>query len=185
MVSGKRGQYANIELWFLMAAFLLAAVVGVDLLQDTKQVLDGTLLEKNFIARDLAMTLEAIYAAPGNIEYTYLLGTYKYNIDISRDTVTVRDDTDTVSYRMIGIGTTHDSYTSLENPKGYKIEFPDFVTIKLAKNTEGKVCDKPIALTLSKRIDDNGRAKIGVGAKNALVCADGDEGCAGKVIKCE
>ena len=185
MFSCKRGQYANIELWFLIAAFLLAAVVGVDLLRDTKQMLDRTLLEKNFIARDLVMTLEAIYAAPGNIDYTYLLGDYKYKIDISRDKITVRDNTDTVSYRMIGVGVTDDSYISVDNPKGYKIKFSDFVMKRLAKNDDGEVCDKPIALILSKRINTDGRAEITVSAKNALVCMDGDEGCAERVVKCE
>jgi len=148
----RRGQYGNIELWFLMAALLLAAIAGLDILRDTKDRLDGTLLEKNFVARDLVMTLEAIYASPGDIEYTYGLGHYKFYIDILDSGVSVREafiETNPISYRLV------------------RNEKVDLQNVRMTLNVIDK--NLPVSLIISKKFDRE-NAKITIDANNAELC---------------
>ncbi len=187
MHGGKRGQYSNIELWFLVAAFVLASVAGIDLLRDASQRLEGTLLEKNFIARDLAMAIEAVYASPGDIDFVYGLGNYRYKIDIVGGKVIVRDGKGEVSYRVIGVPASDAKYKSYGNPEGLKVRMGNFVTVTVL---DVKACNKPASIVLSKKFKKDGNSEISIAGKNAiLVCEkagsmDG-EGCAGKVVKCE
>ncbi len=187
MHKGKRGQYSTIELWFLVAAFLLASVAGIDLLRDASSALDRTLLEKNYIARDLAMAIEAVYASPGDIDFVYNLGGYRYRIDVVGGRVVVKDGLEEVSYRIIGVPASNEKYKSYGNPDGLKVLLPDFVT---ARVLEVKECKKPASIILSKKFGKDGSSRISLAGKNAiLVCERAgskvDEGCAGKVVKCE
>lgn len=187
MRSGKRGQYSNIELWFLVAAFILASVAGIDLLRDASQSLKGTLLEKNFIARDLAMAIEAVYASPGDIDFIYSLGSYRYKIDIVGGKVSVKDGDGEVSYRIIGVTASDAKYKSYGNPEGLKARMGSFVT---AKVLDVKECKKPASIILSKKFKKDGSSEISIAGKNAILICEkagsiADEGCAGKVVKCE
>lgn len=207
MHSGKKGQYANIELWFLVAAFILASVAGIDLFRDASNALDRTLLEKNYVARDLAMAVEAVYASPGDIDYTYNLGSYRFKIDFGGGKVFVSDEkegsagiiNEEVSYRIIGVPAKDERYESYANPDGLKVFMPDFVTAKVLsvegdKDDDG--CKKPATLVLSKRFNRDessklfGSSVISVAGRNAiLICekagSEASEGCGGMVVKCE
>lgn len=194
--SEKRGQYANIELWFLVAAFILASVAGIDLFRDASRGLDRTLLEKNYIARDLAMAVEAIYASPGDIDYTYNLGSYRFKIDFIGGEVLVSDEKEgveeiikeEVSYRIIGVPAKDKNYESYANPEGLKVWMPDFVTVNVLSVKE---CTKPASLVLSKRFSEDGSSVISVSGKNAIIICEkagsgAGEGCgSGQVVKCE
>ncbi len=176
MHKGKRGQYSNIELWFLVAAFLIASVAGIDLLRDTSNALDRTYLEKNYIARDLAMTIEAVYASPGNLDYIYNLGSYRYNIDVVGGKVIVKDGESEVSYRVIGVPDVKS-----------RIKMDDFVT---AKVLDVKECRKPASIVLSKKFNDDGSSEISIAGRKAfLICKKvgdkTDEACRTKVVNCE
>ncbi len=197
MRSAKRGQYSTTEMLFSVAAFILASVAGIVLFSDTSNALDRTLLEKNFIARDLAMAIEAVYAAPGDIDYTYNLGSYRFKIDFIGGKVLVIDEKEgsdgiikkeEVSYRIIGVPARNSAYESYANPDGLKVWMPDFVTAKVLSIKE---CKKPASLVLSKKFNEDGSSVISVAGKNAiLICekagSDAGEGCgAGQVVKCE
>lgn len=123
MISKKGETESNIELWFLIAAFLLAAVAGIDLLKGTVERIEGTILEKNFIARDLALTLDAIYAAPGEIEYVYNLGNYSYYVDVVGDKVFVKEkatENNPVFYRIVGVDVRKSDGTLKFEPLNFK-----------------------------------------------------------------
>ncbi len=187
MHQGKRGQHSNMELWFLVAAFVLAAVAGIDLMKDTSQRIGGTLLEKNYIARDLSMAIEAIYASPGNIDFVYGLGSYRYGIDVVGGKVSVKDGKGEASYRIIGVDEKSGRYVSFDNPEGLKVGMPDFVTAKVLSFKE---CGRPASLLLSKRFNEDGSSEISVSGKNAiLICEkageNADEGCVKRVVPCE
>ncbi|MBI2664772.1 hypothetical protein HYX10_05540 [Candidatus Woesearchaeota archaeon] len=146
----KRGQYSNTKIWFLVAAVLLAAVAGFDLLSDTQQRLSGTLLEKNFIARDVALTIEALYAAPGDVAYAYDLKKYmnKFFLNIGDGKVFVEAGSDEgdVSYRVVG---------------------SDKVILSAFKIYRVIDRDKPVRLIMSKKFNDDGTAIISFEAENA------------------
>ncbi len=187
MHGGKRGQYSNMELWFLVAAFILASIAGIDLIRDASQRLEGTLLEKNFIARDLAMAVEAVYASPGDIDFVYNLGSYRYKIDVVGGKVIAKDGKGEVSYRIIGVPASDEKYKSYSNPEGLKVWMGNFVTAKVLSVDE---CKKPASMVLSKRFKKDGSSVISVSGKTAiLVCEKAgslaEEGCSGKVVKCE
>ena len=137
---GKRGQHTNTELLFVITAFILAAVVGLDLLNDTRSSLEGTLLEKNYLARDLALTIDAIYASPADISYTYSfrdlsLVKKELTIAVKKEEqgilVTVKDNTKPVSYKVVG--------SDNVNPPNFDEMADNFKELKLSKifNADG------------------------------------------------
>ena len=169
----KRGEaHSSIELWFLIAAFALAAIAGADLLLDTVSRVEGTFLEKNYIARDLGMTIEAIYAAPADITYEYNIGDYDFFFEISRDKVVVKNpdgmkEPTPVSFRIVA-----------ENSN---IEFADYSMIAVKDN-----CPFDRKIILSKTHPDEGPAIISVSGKNVRFCKLLDEGCKeNTVLLCE
>ena len=102
----KKGETeSNIELWFLIASLLLAAAAGISLLSEAVDRIQGKTLEKNFIARDLALTLDAVYAGAGDVEYFYDLGKNGYFVNVDEDAVRIgesQDDSKPVVYRTVG-----------------------------------------------------------------------------------
>ncbi len=168
MQAGKKGQYSQIELWFLVAAFILASVAGIDLLRDTSQSLKGTLLEKNFIARDLAMAVEATYASPGDIDFVYNLGGYYYDVMVGSGKVSVKDGDGEVSYRIIGVSAIDEKYKGYGNPEGLKTAMGDF---KVFGGDESvKKCKKPIGLVISKKFKSDRSSSIFFSGSNVKVC---------------
>ncbi|MBI2141357.1 hypothetical protein HYU16_02940 [Candidatus Woesearchaeota archaeon] len=92
LVLGKRGAEATtVEVWFVVIGLILAALVTTGLLKKTVDDIKGKTLEKNYIARDIALALDAVYAAPGDVEYTYSLKKYKFVVEIKDSKVFVKD----------------------------------------------------------------------------------------------
>ncbi len=188
MHKGKRGQHSSMELWFLVAAFALAAVAGVDLLRNAAQDIKGTTLEKNYIARDLSMAIEAVYASPGNIDYNYSLGGYYYYIKIGSGRVSVDDGDGGVSYRIIGVSEKGSEYASYSNPEGLKVRTGNF---RVNGNDDAvKNCKKPLRIIISKRFNPDGSSYISFSGVNVKVCQMLNdkvlEGtCTGSVSGCE
>ena len=105
----KRGETeSNIELWFLIAAFLLAAFAGVNLIDNIKDEIEGTTLVRNFIARDLALTLDAVYTSPGDVTYIYNMKKNNFPVKVVEGRVEVRkdniEDSNPTVYRIFGSG---------------------------------------------------------------------------------
>ena len=89
---GKRGQEANtVQMWFIVIGLILAGLVSCSSIQKTYSDLKGTTYEKNYFARELALALDAVYAAPGNVEYTYSLRDYKFVIEIKNSRIYVKE----------------------------------------------------------------------------------------------
>ena len=67
---GKKGLVEQIQLETIMELFL-AAIVGIALFIYVSNVSSNSLFEQNFMARDLGLLVDTIYASPGNISYIY------------------------------------------------------------------------------------------------------------------
>ncbi len=73
MLRSKRGSVGLEETLGLIIQLVLALVVGIGLMYFVVGVKNNTMLEKNYLSKDLALLINTIYAAP---EYVY----YKYNV---------------------------------------------------------------------------------------------------------
>jgi len=78
MINKKRGiRYINNrkglthEIFFYVFGLVLAAIVALALFNFAKEVVEQTIFEKNYLARDIAILVNTLYAAPGDILYTY------------------------------------------------------------------------------------------------------------------
>lgn len=69
VVYGRRG-YID-PLYFRMSEVILALLVFMALMIYISNVSSDSLFEQNFLARDLALTLDSIYSAPGNVSLVY------------------------------------------------------------------------------------------------------------------
>jgi len=73
----KRGLFqsrkASVEeyLMFLLGEILVSLIVAFFLFSYVQSVRENTVLEKNYISRDLALIMDAMQAAPGNVYYNY------------------------------------------------------------------------------------------------------------------
>jgi len=56
---------------FFFGEIILIGIVFLILLSYVNSIRDDTLMEKNYLSRDLALIVDSIYSAPGNIEYSY------------------------------------------------------------------------------------------------------------------
>ena len=84
---GTEGQSVSIYMavGILFAGFLLLGIVNKSL-EDIK----GETLEKNYIARDIALVLDTIYAVPGDLEYAYSEQDYPYVVEFNGGRVSVK-----------------------------------------------------------------------------------------------
>ncbi|NQV09291.1 N-acetylmuramoyl-L-alanine amidase [Candidatus Woesearchaeota archaeon] len=73
LFSSKKGE-VNEELFFFIAELILTVMVFVILLAYVNSIRDNTLLEKNYLARDVALMVDSVYAAPGKINVGYSFG---------------------------------------------------------------------------------------------------------------
>ena len=89
---GKHGaESTTMQLWFVIIGLILAGLVSCSSVKKTYDDLSGTTYEKNYIAREVALSLDAVYAAPGDIEYTYSMRNYKFVVEIKNSKVFVKD----------------------------------------------------------------------------------------------
>jgi len=85
----KKGQ-AEHEGIFIIFEILLAISVVFFLTQKISNFKDNTIFDKNFLARDVALTLNTLSFAPGNAEYHYLYPKLSFDISFT-DKITVSD----------------------------------------------------------------------------------------------
>lgn len=78
---GKRGDY---ELYFFIFMLIMTGIVVLALFQFQQRAADSEALDQLFISRDVALLLDALFAAPGNVVYTYdtdKLEQFSYSFD--------------------------------------------------------------------------------------------------------
>ncbi len=86
---GKKG---NVKQYFVMFELILVAIIVLGMVLLAKGVAEGKELEKQYLARDIALVMTTIYAAPGDISYTYYLEKKEFDIKISQGQVTISED---------------------------------------------------------------------------------------------
>ena len=102
----KKSQHVSTETVFIAISFVLGAFAIWGMFDAAKDILDTEALYKNYLARDLALVMDAIYAAQGDVDYTYTINPkhtffvrmQEGNIDVSSDYGFNEDET--FSYRF-------------------------------------------------------------------------------------
>lgn len=59
------------DLFFNVFELILAAIVILSLLNFVSDVAEQTIFKKNYLARDISLLVNTLYAAPVQVEYTY------------------------------------------------------------------------------------------------------------------
>ncbi len=70
-IHGRRAQEANEEIQWLIGESVLVIVFTLAIFYWLASLQNNTLLEKNYLSRDLALLVDSMYSSPGNVEYTY------------------------------------------------------------------------------------------------------------------
>ena len=102
----KKGIFFNRETMFIAMGVLVGALAILGMLSAAAEVLDTNALFKKHLARDLALIIGAVYAAPGEVTYNYPMDPGRtYYVRVNRDEVLVSSEQDfregkTFSYRI-------------------------------------------------------------------------------------
>ncbi|MBI5390644.1 hypothetical protein HZB02_04090 [Candidatus Woesearchaeota archaeon] len=88
---GKRGDVTAEQL-FLMFEVLLAIIIFLSLMNFVVSLKDNTLFEKNYLARDLALLTDTVYAAPEQLSYTYTENVDRFGMNIKDGKVSIFDE---------------------------------------------------------------------------------------------
>ncbi|MBI4452422.1 hypothetical protein HY637_03260 [Candidatus Woesearchaeota archaeon] len=68
------------ELFFTIFEVILVAIITVALYNFITDVSEKTIFEKNYLARDMALLINTLYAAPGEVSYAYNEDTTKFKL---------------------------------------------------------------------------------------------------------
>jgi len=88
----KRGTITTSALWF-MFDIVLAVVIFFLLSSFVDRAAETTTFEKNFLARDTALLVETLYAAPGTVELDYTQDSLWFTFNFQENIVQVYDAT--------------------------------------------------------------------------------------------
>ncbi len=92
----KRGIYRKAqiehEFYYILAQLLLIVLVGFALFSFVGAISQGTLYNKNYISRDVALIIDTIYASPGDIHYVYPVDISEFIINFKKDNVEVYEE---------------------------------------------------------------------------------------------
>jgi len=120
----KRGVFKSkkamdVELLFNIFEILIVFFAAVTLVEFVNTESDRTAFFKEYYARDAALTLNAIYAAPGDIEYQHASKAGKYIFNIKQNEVEVFLPNEVTEGGIVGYPFAEDksyslSYTKLE-----------------------------------------------------------------------
>ena len=89
------------DLFFNVFELILAAIVIIALFQFVNDVAEQTIFAKNYFARDTALLVNALYAAPGDVAYAYNENTSKFIFDFNSNKLTVYEEGDSEDNRNI------------------------------------------------------------------------------------
>lgn len=59
------------EMFFTAFELMLVAVIGLALFNFINSAAAGSIYEKSYLSKDMALTVNALYAAPGEVVYNY------------------------------------------------------------------------------------------------------------------
>ena len=87
---GKQGSVTHEQLYqlFEILVFLFYAYIMYSFVNDVN---NSTIFEKNYIARDIAMVTNTLYASPGYVSYDYPENISRYQINIKSNKVRIKD----------------------------------------------------------------------------------------------
>jgi len=138
----------NRETILIVFGFFVAALAILSLYETGKEALDQESLFKNYLARDLALLIDAVYAAPGDVEYLYTMDprhTFHVNavegeVQVSSKSDFERED-EIFSYRF--------AYDNSLDEDKIDFEFKNDLPSTLPTTEELNI--KPIQIHISKR----------------------------------
>ncbi|MFH1506291.1 MAG: hypothetical protein ABIE94_04890 [archaeon] len=92
------------DLWFVIMEVIILVLIIVSLFSYVNHIADGTLYWKNYYARDIALIMDTVHAAPGEVNFNYnvlnsvkpleihieedRVKVYEYRPDLSKDKLT-------------------------------------------------------------------------------------------------
>ena len=88
---GKKAQIEH-EFYYIIAQMLLIVLIALSLFSFVGNVLENTLYEKNYLSKDIALIVDTIYSAPGDISYIYSGDTMGFIIDFKPNNVFVYEE---------------------------------------------------------------------------------------------
>lgn len=87
-----KGKRATVQLYMNFFELILAAIILVTFFLFVKGIRENTTLEKNYLARDIALTIDAVYAAPGEISAAYPTDELKDDANMNKYIVELKDN---------------------------------------------------------------------------------------------
>lgn len=81
LIFGKRGTEGQPVIVYLAIGILFAGLVVLGVVNKSLEDIKGETLEKNYIARDIALVLDSVYAVPGDLKYAYSEQDYHYAVE--------------------------------------------------------------------------------------------------------
>ena len=92
-IFGKKGTEGQSVLIYMAFGLLAAGLVVTGVVNKSLEDIKGQTLEKKYIARDIALVLDAVYAVPGDLEYIYSEQSYPYVVEFKDGKVCVTKST--------------------------------------------------------------------------------------------
>jgi len=77
------------ELFFNIFELTLAAMIALALFLFVSDVAEQTIFQKNFLVRDLALVVNTLYTAPGDVVFNYGEDTSKFTLEFTENKITV------------------------------------------------------------------------------------------------
>jgi len=89
----KRGGVINRKTMLIGMGLIVAAIAIFGMLGSAKELLDRDALFKNYMAKDIALILDSVYAASGEITYSYKIDpAHTFYVDVSEGLVKISSD---------------------------------------------------------------------------------------------
>ncbi len=104
--------------YFVLAELVLLVLIAVAFMAFVVQLATNTMMEKNYLARDLALVLDTAYASPGNLNYEYGGNASKFIVAFDNARVGVKMPSDPLAkeywFADSGQGTLTEEFTEPE-----------------------------------------------------------------------
>jgi len=94
---GKKAQIEHEE-YYIFAQLLLIVLIGFALFSFVGSVSKGTLYERNYRSRDIALLMNSLYAGAGDISYSYPYNLSEFNVVIDNNFVKILENNQPISY---------------------------------------------------------------------------------------
>ncbi len=82
--------------YFTLIDLILLVIIAVGFTMFVAQIANSTLLEKNYLARDIALLVDTAYASPGQLNYVYERDISRYIVAFEDNHVKVRTESDVI-----------------------------------------------------------------------------------------